>query len=285
MVDIAIIGTGVAGLSAATTAVARNKSILLFGDIILGGKLNSTHDIKNFLGFFGKDGSQIQKELSEHISALGISVTEKKITNVYQMGDHFTLLSGQEMFESKSVILAGGISFGKPLDGETDFLGRGVSYCATCDGMLFKGKNVAVISYSKNEEKEANFLSEICGEVYYFPQYKESVSVSEKCKVLDGKKFKISGGMKAEKLSYDGGELEVSCVFILRENIPPAQLISGIEMDGNHIKVDRMMRTNIPGFFAAGDITGTPYQYAKSAGEGNVAALSAADFLSVDPKK
>ncbi|MBQ5399844.1 MAG: FAD-dependent oxidoreductase, partial [Treponema sp.] len=78
---------------------------------------------------------------------------------------------------------------------------------------------------------------------------------------------------------------EVSCVFILRENIPPAQLISGIEMDGNHIKVDRRMRTNIPGFFAAGDITGTPYQYAKSAGEGNVAALSAADFLSVAPKK
>ncbi len=285
MVDIAIIGTGVAGLSAATTAVARNKSILLFGDRILGGKLNSTHDIKNFLGFFEKDVDQIQKELSEHMSKLGISVTEKKITNVYQMGDHFTLLSGQEMFESKSVILAGGISFGKALDGETNFLGRGVSYCATCDGMLFKGKNVAVISYSKNEEKEANFLSEICGEVYYFPQYKESVSVSEKCKVLDGKNFKITGGMKAEKLSYDGGELEVSCVFILRENIPPAQLISGIEMDGNHIKVDRMMRTNIPGFFAAGDITGTPYQYAKSAGEGNVAALSASDFLSSVPKK
>ena len=279
MTDIAIIGTGVAGLSAAVTATARNKSILLFGDKAVGGKLNGTHDIKNFLGFYKMDGAEIQKELSEHISGLGISVTEKKITNVYKMGDHFTLLSGQEMFEAKSVILAGGISFGKPLSGESDFLGRGVSYCATCDGMLFKGKSVAVIAYSKAEEKEADFLTEICSEVYYFPQYKEDVSVSPKCRIISGKNFKITGGMKAEKLSYDGGEIDVSCVFILRENIPPAQLISGIEMDGNHIAVDRKMRTNIPGFFAAGDITGTPYQFAKSAGEGNVACLSAVEFL------
>ena len=279
MTDIAIIGTGVAGLSAAVTATARNKSILLFGDKAVGGKLNVTHDIKNFLGFYKMDGAEIQKELSEHISGLGISVTEKKITNVYKMGDHFTLLSGQEMFEAKSVILAGGISFGKPLSGESDFLGRGVSYCATCDGMLFKGKSVAVIAYSKAEEKEADFLTEICSEVYYFPQYKEDVSVSPKCRIISGKNFKITGGMKAEKLSYDGGEIDVSCVFILRENIPPAQLISGIEMDGNHIAVDRKMRTNIPGFFAAGDITGTPYQFAKSAGEGNVACLSAVEFL------
>lgn len=279
MTDIAIIGTGVAGLSAAVTATARNKSILLFGDKAVGGKLNVTHDIKNFLGFYKMDGAEIKKELSEHISGLGISVTEKKITNVYKMGDHFTLLSGQEMFEAKSVILAGGISFGKPLSGESDFLGRGVSYCATCDGMLFKGKSVAVIAYSKAEEKEADFLTEICSEVYYFPQYKEDVSVSPKCRIISGKNFKITGGMKAEKLSYDGGEIDVSCVFILRENIPPAQLISGIEMDGNHIAVDRKMRTNIPGFFAAGDITGTPYQFAKSAGEGNVACLSAVEFL------
>ena len=285
MTDIAIIGTGVAGLSAAVTAVARNKSILLFGDTLLGGKLNSTHDIKNFLGFFGKDSTQIQKELNEQMTALGISVTEKKITNVYQMGDHFTLLSGQEMFEAKSVILASGISFGKPLAGETDFLGRGVSYCATCDGMLFKDKKVAVISYSKNEEKEADFLTEICSEVFYFPQYRDEISVSPKCKIINAKDFKISGGMKADRLTYDGSELEVSCVFILRENSPPAQLISGIEMDGNHIKVDRGMKTNIPGFFAAGDITGTPYQYAKSAGEGNVAALSAVGYLSDIAKK
>ncbi|MBQ0051821.1 MAG: NAD(P)/FAD-dependent oxidoreductase [Treponema sp.] len=279
MVDIAIIGTGVAGLSAAATAVARNKSILLFGDEQIGGKLNSAHEIKNFLGFFGKSEEEIHNELKNHMDSLGISVTPKKITNIYKMGDHFSLISGRDIFEAKKVILASGISFGKPLAGEIEFLGRGVSYCATCDGMLYKGKTVAVISYSQHEEKEAEFLSEICEKVLYFPMYKEAVgevlSGKANVEVLKGKDFVISGGMKADKLVYDGEEVGVACTFILRENIPPAQLISGIEMDGNHIKTDRQMKTSVEGLFAAGDITGTPYQYAKAAGEGNVAALSA----------
>lgn len=283
MVDIAIVGTGVAGLSAAATARARNKSVLLFGDAEIGGKLLTAHEIKNFLGFFGKTPGQIKSELRAQMDALGISVTERKITGVYPMGDHFSLLSGQEQFDAKKVIVATGVSFGKQLPGEAEFLGRGVSYCATCDGMLHRGKRVAVISYSAREAAEAEFLSEICTEVLYFPMHREevpeSLSKRENVRILSANGFSISGKMKADALKFVEGGAEkseaTSCVFILRENIPPAQLVAGIEMDGNHIKVDRQMRTSVPGLFAAGDITGTPYQYAKSAGEGNVAALSA----------
>ncbi len=267
-------------MSAAVTAIARNKSILLFGDKKIGGKLNTTSDIKNFLGFFGKTNVQVQQELNNHLKSLGIEITEKKITNIYNMGTHFSLISGQNFYEAKTVILASGISFGKPLPGETEFLGRGVSYCATCDGMLFKNKKVAVISYSKDEEKEADFLSDICSEVYYFPQYKENVKVSRKCKIISSiRSFEIKGSLKASCLVYDDSRLDVDCIFILRKNIPPAQMISGLEMSDNSIKVDRQMKTNIPGFFAAGDITGAPYQFAKAGGEGNVAALSAVGFL------
>lgn len=279
MTDIAIIGTGVAGLSAAITAAARNKSIMLFGDPEVGGKLSAAHEIKNFLGFFGKSSEEITAELKNHLSALNIQVTPKKITNIYKMGDYFSLLSGQDMFEAKKVIIASGVSFGKPLTGEIEFLGRGVSYCATCDGMLHKGKPVAVIAYSKKQEEEALFLSEICQTVYYFKMYKEEagkeITENQKIQLLSAKDFAISGQLKATALKADGTEYQTSCVFILRDNIPPAQLIAGIQMDGNHIQVDRQMRTNIEGLFAAGDITGTPYQYAKAAGEGNVAALSA----------
>ncbi len=279
MVDVAIIGTGVAGLTAALTVAARNKTMLLFGEKKLGGKLTSTTDVKNFLGFFNKSSEEIQEDLSNHLKSLGIEVCENRITNIYKMGDHFSLISGSNFFDAKTVVLASGISFGKPIPGETDFLGRGVSYCATCDGMLFKNKNVAVISFSKNQEDEANFLGEICSEVFYFPMYK-NFQVDKKIHVVENARdFEIKGGLKVEKLIYDQAEIDVDCVFILRDNIPPAQLIAGIEMDGNHIKTDRQMQTNIPGFFAAGDITGTPYQFSKASGEGNVAALSAVKFL------
>lgn len=279
MTDIAIIGAGIAGISAAVTAASRNKSVMIFDDGNAGGKLNAAHEIKNFPGFFGKSQEEIRRELDLHLAGMGISVTPKKITSVYNMGDHFSLISGQEYFEAKKVILASGISFGKPLNGENVFLGRGVSYCATCDGMLYKGKTVAVILYSKKEEQEVSFLSEICTKVLLFPMYKDAVDESilnnPAVEIRSAKNFSISGGMKADTLSADGAEFKTDCVFILRENIPPAQLISGIEMDGNHVKTDRSMKTNIKGFFAAGDITGTPYQYAKASGEGNIAALSA----------
>ena len=283
MTDIAIIGAGAAGISAAITAKIRNKSVLLFGNANSGGKLSGGHIINNYPGFYGKTGEEIQKAFLEHLKSLEISVETDKITNIYDMGGYFSLLSGQKSFEAKSVIIATGISFGKAMAGEVEFLGRGVSYCATCDGMLYKGKKVAVLNYEKSEEKEADFLADLAEKVYYLPLYKEDVEISPKCEILKAKPVSIGGAMKVNSLTVnaDDGEktLEVDGVFILRKNIPPSQLISGINLDGNHIAVDLQMRTNIPGIFAAGDIAGTPYQYVKAAGQGNVAALSAVDYL------
>ncbi len=283
MTDIAIIGSGCAGISAAITAKARNKSVLLFGEETIGGKLNGEHVINNFPGFYGKTGNEIQKAFSDHLKSMDISVTAKKITGIYNMGKHFSLVSGQDFYEAKSVIIASGVSFGKPLKGELEFLGRGVSYCATCDGMLYKGKDVAVLCYDKNEEKEAAFLAEVCNKVYFYPLYKEEKAIDNRCEILDGADFDILGDKKVSALivrSECGKYMkDVDAVFVLRRNIPPAQLIAGIEMRGNHIKVDSSMATSINGIFACGDIAGTPYQYVKACGEGNVASLSAVSYL------
>ena len=118
--DIAIIGTGPAGVSAALTATNRNK---------------------------------------------GIPVTEKRIGAVYAMGDYFALQAGEEMLEARTVILATGVVSAKPLPGEEALLGRGVSYCATCDAPLYRGRTAAVIGYSPREEAEAAFLGEVCSEL------------------------------------------------------------------------------------------------------------------------
>ena len=162
-------------------------------------------------------------------------------------------------------------------------LGRGVSYCATCDACFYKGKKVAVIGYGKDAEHEADFLAEVAAEVLYFPMYQDVPGVSEQVTVIKERPKEIFGEKKVGGLRTEQGEYLVDGVFVLRDAVSPKQLVPGLELDGNHVKVNLSMETNIPGLFACGDITGTPYQYIKAAGQGNVAALSAVAYL--DAKK
>lgn len=279
MTDLAIIGTGPAGVSAALTAKARDKDFLFFGSKSASAMLGKAHLISNYPGFTGS-GQDLANSFFAQLEKEKIEITEKRVTNIYAMKNYFSLLSGQEQFDARSVILATGVDFGKPIEGEEKFLGRGVSYCATCDGMLFKGQPVAVISYSKNEEGDANFLADICSKVYYLPQYKDEVKVDIRCTVINEKPIAITGNLKAEQLQTSDTILDVACVFILRESISPTALIAGLSTEDGRVVVDRNMATNIPGLFACGDITGSPFQIAKAVGEGNVAALSAVKFLS-----
>ena len=278
--DVAIIGTGPAGLSAAITLKIRNKNIILFGSKDLSSKVAKAHEIQNYLGLPAISGEALAKKFSSHIESMGIEITQEQITTVYSMGDYYSLLSkNNQMYDVSAVILATGVNFGKPYPGEKEFLGIGVSYCATCDAPLYRGKTVAIIGASPKEEAEADFMSEIAGKVYYIPLYKEKVNVRETITVVEDVPTAIEGKMKAEKLILKNQELTVDGIFILRESVLPEQLVPGLEMDGNHIAVNRRMETNLAGCFACGDIVGMPYQYIKSAGEGNVAALSAVGYL------
>lgn len=278
--DVAIIGTGPAGLSAAITLKIRNKNIILFGSKDLSSKVAKAHEIQNYLGLPAISGETLAKKFSSHIESMGIEITQEQITTVYSMGDYYSLLSkNNQMYDVSAVILATGVNFGKPYPGEKEFLGIGVSYCATCDAPLYRGKTVAIIGASPKEEAEADFMSEIAGKVYYIPLYKEKVNVKEAITVVEDVPTAIEGEMKAEKLILKNQELTVDGIFILRESVLPEQLVPGLEMDGNHIAVNRRMETNLAGCFACGDIVGMPYQYIKSAGEGNVAALSAVGYL------
>ena len=278
--DVAIIGTGPAGLSAAITLKIRNKNIILFGSKDLSSKVAKAHEIQNYLGLPAISGEALAKKFASHIESMGIEITQEQITTVYSMGDYYSLLSkNNQMYDVSAVILATGVNFGKPYPGEKEFLGIGVSYCATCDAPLYRGKTVAIIGSSPKEEAEADFMSEIAGKVYYIPLYKEKVNVKETITVVEDVPTAIEGEMKAEKLILKNQELTVDGIFILRESVLPEQLVPGLEMDGNHIAVNRRMETNLDGCFACGDIVGMPYQYIKSAGEGNVAALSAVGYL------
>lgn len=325
--DIAIIGTGPAGVSAAITATIRNKKIILFGSRELSDKIRKAHLIQNYPGLPECSGEDLSNAFAAHLEKMGIEITEEKINVVYPMGETFALQTMKnEMHQARSVILACGMVQGKLLPGEEELVGRGVSYCATCDAPLYRGRSVAVIGYSPEAEEEVNFLSEVASEVLYFPVYRDEPKVSESVKVLrqipqailnkeaaeeafslaqaDPAKSsakapdsaKAPADSKAlsaasEALSVEAlhpGQLAVQTaegaypadgIFVLRSSVPAKQLIPGIEMDGEHVKVNLQMETSVPGCFACGDITGKPYQYVKAAGQGNVAALSAVSYL------
>ena len=280
--DIAIIGTGPAGISAAITAKLRNKNIILFGNKDLSDKINKAHSIKNYTGLPNMTGEELATALKNHLNDLDIEITEKRVNAVYSMGEYFALQVGNEMIESKSLIIATGVTASKTLENEDEFLGRGVSYCATCDAHFCKGKDVAVIAYTKEAEEDALFLSEVCSSIKYFPLYDISNEIFDKygnIQIIKDKPIGFAGNMKAEKIICENSSYDAFSTFVVRNNISADKLVPGLKTDGTHIIVDLQMETNIKGLFACGDIAGKPYQYIKSAGQGNIAALSAVAYL------
>ncbi len=278
--DIAVIGTGPAGLEAAITAKVRNKSVLLIGGKGSSDKVSKAHTIQNYLGLPNVAGADMAKAFLDHATGMGIEITEDKVNAVYSMGQYFAIQCHNGDYEASSVIIAAGMTTMKPFPGEMENLGRGVSYCATCDAALYKGKTAIILAYSSEDEPEAEFLAERADTVYYLPQYAYEGNLGGNIQVTTGIKpsaIALEDGRVI--LETDGDSYTADGIFILREQIAPSQLVPGLTMDGNHIGVDRSMATNIKGLFACGDITGAPYQYIKAAGEGNVAALSAVSYL------
>lgn len=282
--DIAIIGTGPAGLSAAITAKIRNKKILLIGNPNFSDKVQKAHQIQNYLGLPAISGKDLAKAFENHINSMDITITEGKVNAVYPMGSYFGLQVSQDIYEAETVIVATGIVTGKAFKGENELLGRGVSYCATCDAPLYRNKTVAVIGYSPKEESEAEFLAEVCEKVLYIPMYKEETKLSDKVTIINEKPTAVIGENKVKSLQTEKNNYEVDGIFILRDSIPPSQLVSGLEIKDNHIVVNSQMETNIKGCFACGDIVGRPYQYIKAAGQGNIAGLSAVVYLDAKRK-
>lgn len=276
--DIAIIGTGPGGLEASIVARIRNKSVLLIGSKSFSSKLRNTHAISNYLGFGTISGEQLADAFQKHLDEFSISVCEDKIQNVYNMGNYYTLQGKKVMYEATAVILATGVVSAREISGEETNLGRGVSYCATCDAPLYKNKDVIIIGYSKKEEKEVTFLVEIANKVSYLPMY-NGYDIPNGVEVINGQPLEIKRQDNKMLLVTNEKEYSADCVFVLRDAVNAKTLVPGLEVDGPHVVVNRKMETNLPGLFACGDIVGLPYQYIKAAGEGNIAALSAVSYI------
>ncbi len=287
MTDCIIIGSGVAGISAALTLRANGKSFLLFGSPNLSEKIEKAESIKNYPGFLGGTGKAFAEVLKRQLREEEIAVCDEKVGGVYALKDKFSLItqSGRAL-ESRAVILACGVESVKQIEGEEEFLGRGVSYCATCDGFLYKGKTVLAFCTSKRLEREISHLAHFAAKVYAVPMYRDFEIAGENIQIIRKMPLKIMGEKRVDKVVFAAppasdvpAELSVDGVFMLRDSVSPSVLVGGLETENGVVKVDRNMATNLAGCYAAGDCTGRPFQYAKAAGEGNIAAHSVSDYL------
>ena len=187
MFDCAVIGTGPAGFSAALNLKIHNKNFVWFGSGDLSRKISLAEKISNYPGFIDVSGAELRDAFSAQADAMGIEITEAMINQIIPNGDSYALMAGSEFYEAKTVILATGVAMTSVLPGEAEFLGRGVSYCATCDGGLYRGKTIAVLSSSSRFEHEVEYLAELAERVYFFPQYKDPGEPPANVELLDAK--------------------------------------------------------------------------------------------------
>lgn len=280
MYDCIIIGTGPAGLSAALNLKTYKKSFVWFGSKSLSDKVRKAEKITNYPGFPELTGQELFAHFEDHIQSAGLEITEKTVTNVMSAGNYYMVLADNEIYEAKTLILAMGVMTAKLLKGENELLGRGVSYCATCDGMFYKDKEIAVLCNDPKYEHEVEYLADLAAKVTYFPLFSDSQVKKENVTISKDFPVEVNGIDRVTGLTLKSGEiLSVDGVFCLRNAIALSKLIPELEIENGHIVVDRAQKTNLPGCFAAGDCTGRPYQYTKAVGEGNVAAHSCISYL------
>ncbi len=280
MIDIAIIGNGPAGMSAAINAVARNKTVEVFGRDYKTTALYKAEKINNFLGMENVTGAEMMDNFYNQLVANGVKVNHGRVQQIMAFGDYFMINCDNEIYEAKTVIIATGINKVSTIKNENDFLGKGLSYCATCDGMLYRGKDVVLVGEIEEALEDVKFLSEICKSVTYVCKDEPEESLSENVRVIKSKVKEVNGENLVNKVTLaTGEEIDTEGLFVIKESIPSATLIDGLELEGNSIKINRLCETNIKGVYACGDVTGWPYQVSNATGEGLIAAQQAAKFL------
>ncbi len=279
MVDCIVIGAGAAGVSAALTLKALKINFIWLGNKDLSVKIRSAEKIKNYPGLYGVSGNDLKDAFLSQINGEGIEITEDKVNGVYPSDGGYTVLGGKSSYEAKTVILATGVEVLKPVKGEAEFLGRGVSYCAVCDGFLYRGKEIAVVIEGEEEFSEVQLLAQYARTIHLFCIKKLDLPAIENVMFEEGRLTEIKGDMRVKSVVCGGREISVDGVFVLKQAIAADNLVHGLKTVGGQVEVARNGATNLAGVFAAGDVTGRPYQYAKAAGEGNVCAYSVNAYL------
>ena len=299
--DILVIGGGPAGVTSAIYAKRAGRDVAIIEKFVIGGQLSLIGEIENYPGFSSIAGDELAKDFRNHAKSLDIPFIYDDISDFDLAGDVKTVASKKQSYKAKAVILAMG-SHPKELniDGEKNFIGRGVSYCALCDGNFFKNQDVAVVGSGDSAVSDALYLSNICKNVYVLTKnqlklnnYSEDdLSERENIKVLKGAISKqIEGDNKVQTLVYgkDGEEsnLDVNAVFVAIGRKPDTDnLKDKINLnDRGFIETNDRMETSTKGVYACGDVrTSVIKQIATAVGDGAIAGNEASKYVLIMDK-
>ena len=300
MYDLVIIGGGVAGLGAALYAGRFQMKTALIAEN-LGGTIVLTNDIANYPGFRQITGMDLAGKLEEHVKDYAVKIVESKATKIEKCKEGcFKVFTGKEHYHTKTIIFATGTEWRKlNVPGEKEFTGKGVHYCALCDGAFYKGKTIAVVGGSDSAAKEALLLTEY-GKKVYIIYRKEKIRAEpiNLGRVNKNKKIDIINntnvvGIKGDKFvrsvvldkAYKGSkELKLDALFVEIGHLPLSGLAKDIGVklnDKKEIIIGREGKTNVKGIFAAGDVVDSRFKQAiTGVAEGVQAAYSAYYYIS-----
>jgi len=298
MYDVIIVGGGPAGLSAGIFACKRKLNALLLEAGEFGGQLLTAFWIENFPGSGRIEGKELARKIVEHAKEAGVQMKREEVHSIEKRDGNFLVKTQDEGYETKSVIIATGARCRNlGICGENEYLGKGISFSATCDAQNFKGKKVAVIGGGDSALKAAIFCMQFASEVYLIHRRNEFRAEESLQAELKNSKVKLMLNMAPKEFKGDGSlksivledvntkqttELQVEGVFVYVGTTPASSLAAklGVEIDEKcFIKIDSGQRTNVPGVFAAGDITGGILQVVAACGEGAVAASKAYEYV------
>ncbi len=292
--DLIILGGGPTAIGCAIYAARFAMEVLVIGKIF-GGLIATTHLVENYPAITSTSGQGLMDMFKEHMDSLSIPYISDEIQSIEKGEDHFSLHSFFQKFNAHSICIATGSERKKlGIPGEDQFLGRGVSYCATCDGPFYKDRIVCVIGGSDSAAKEALFLAQNTKKVYIIyrgediraePINKQRVLQNDKIEIIyNTNVVKIKGENNVKSIVFENGtELTIDGVFIEIGSIPNSKLAKRIGVKVNNkgeILINRKSETNIPGIFAAGDVADAPFKQAiTGVAEGVIAAYSAFDYI------
>ena len=282
MYDVIIIGAGPAGISAALYAKRANKSVLVLyhGE----SQLEKAHMIDNYYGFVGGiTGKQLYADGIAQAEELGVEVKNEEVTHIQMTASMtYEVDANGEKYEGKTLILATGNKKIRPnIKGVLEYEGKGVSYCAICDGFFYRKKTVAVLGDGDYALSEAGDLENIAQKVYIITDGKPAPD-TDKYEVITKKIAEVKGEAKISTVVFDdGSELAIDGLFVALGVAGGADFAKklGIALDGDSIKVNADMSTNIPGVYSCGNVTGGLLQVCKAVYEGAEAGLSAVKYL------
>lgn len=278
--DIAVIGGGPAGVSAAITASSKGRSVILFEAHGFSPRLRSVAKITDYMGLPDLSGTELMDIFVKHLKQMDVDIIEEKIISLREVGEGFILGTPHEEYSASAVVLATGISRSTLFPGEKEFLGRGVSYCAFVDGAKYKNKRVAAVATVPDAMEEIEYLADQCEHVFFFPRYQGFVPPKKKnISVVLDTPTEITGTDKVTGIRAGDDFYSVQAAFVFRATDPLNSFLPGLEIRGRSIYVDDQAQTNIEGVFAGGDCTGQPWQINRAAGQGQKAGLSAIRYL------